>query len=120
MSQILIVEDNELNRELLQDILDGNRISWLSATSGHQALEILREHEVQLVLVDLQMPGMDGFQTLAEIRKLLGEKSPPAIAITGNAMEIDRQRCLDSGFSDFLKKPFRIQNFLLTIDKYLT
>lgn len=119
MTKVLIVEDNELNRELIQDILDGNGIDWLSAPGGAAAIKILRAETVDIVLMDLQMPEMDGFQTLHEIQRLLGESAPPIIAVTGNAMEVDRKRCLDSGFADFLKKPFRIQNFLEVLHSHL-
>ena len=119
MTKILIVEDNKLNRELVQDILDGNDIDWLSAKSGQEAIAILSKEEVDLILMDLQMPDMDGFQTFTEIQKMLGDATPPTIAITGNAIEVDRKRCLENGFNDFLKKPFRIQNLLQLIEQSL-
>ena len=119
MTKVLIVEDNVLNRELMQDILDGNGVHWISATSGAQAIDLLRTEAVDIVLMDLQMPEMDGFQTLENIQKLLGASTPPVIAITGNAMEVDRKRCLEEGFAGFLKKPFRIQNFLEILKSHL-
>jgi len=119
MTRILIVEDNELNRELVQDILDGNGIDWVSAENGREAIRLMQDHVVDLILMDLQMPGLDGFQTLAEIKKLLGTNTPPTIAITGNAMEIDRKRCLENGFSEFLKKPFRVLALLQLIEQTL-
>jgi len=120
MTKILVVEDNDMNLELVQDILRGNGFESVSAMSGRQAIEVIKSVEVDLILMDLQMPEMDGHQTLAAIREQLAGKTPPTIAVTGNAMEIDRVRCLQDGFCDFVRKPFRIDDLLTTIENNLT
>lgn len=119
MTKILIVEDNELNLELIQDILERNEYQWVSAKSGNEAAAAATENEIDLILMDLQLPDMDGFQILDKIRESLGVQTPPTVAVTGNAMEADKRRCLDSGFTGFLRKPFRIHNLLQVIEENL-
>ncbi len=119
MTKILIVEDNELNLELIQDILDQNEFQWVSARTGTEAATAAAEHKVDLILMDLQLPDMDGFQILSKIKGTLGEATPPTVAVTGNAMEADKRRCLDNGFTGFLRKPFRIHNLLQVIEESL-
>lgn len=119
MTKILIVEDNELNLELVQDILEQNEFQWVSARTGNEAAIVASEHKVDLILMDLQLPDMDGFQILGKIREALGDATPPIVAVTGNAMETDKRRCLDNGFTGFLRKPFRIHNLLQVIEESL-
>lgn len=120
MIKVLVVEDNEMNLELVEHILSSNGMRSINATIGREAIEIVKKIKVDLILMDLQMPEMDGFQTFAAIRENLGANTPPAIAVTGNAMEVDRTRCLEDGFCDFIRKPFRIDTLLTAIRKHLS
>jgi len=107
--QILLVEDHPVNQEYALQALKGLGVRVDLAANGVQALKMIREKDYQLVLMDCQMPEMDGYQATAEIRKReQAEQRPrqPIIALTANAMADDRQRCLQAGMDDYLAKPF--------------
>ncbi|WP_428033257.1 ATP-binding protein [Amphritea sp.] len=106
---ILLVEDHPVNQEYALQTLRGLGIGVDLAANGVQALKMICENDYQLVLMDCQMPEMDGYQATAEIRKReAAEQRPrlPVIALTANAMADDRQRCLQAGMDDYLAKPF--------------
>ena len=103
--RILVVEDNPANRYVAQALLNGLECPATIVEDGAQALELLREQEFDLVLMDCQMPGIDGFETTRRARRIL-KRHIPIIAMTANAMANDRKDCLDAGMDDFLPKPF--------------
>ncbi|UTW03585.1 response regulator [Amphritea atlantica] len=106
---ILLVEDHPVNQEYALQALKGLGVRVDLAANGVQALKMISEKDYQLVLMDCQMPEMDGYQATAEIRKReQAEQRPrlPIIALTANAMADDRQRCLQAGMDDYLAKPF--------------
>ncbi|WP_085315395.1 response regulator [Derxia lacustris] len=103
--RLLVVEDNDLNRELAADLLEDLGASVIVAIDGHEALALLGAETVDCVLMDLQMPGMDGLQTTARIRAMPRHARLPVLALTGNACASDRARCLAAGMDDFLTKP---------------
>lgn len=106
---ILLVEDHPVNQEYALQTLRGLGIGVDLAANGIEALNMIRENDYQLVLMDCQMPEMDGYEATEEIRKWeAGEQRPriPVIALTANAMADDRQRCLQAGMDDYLAKPF--------------
>ncbi len=105
--RILLVEDNELNRFVAGDLLGevaGAEIDH--AGDGHEALRRLSQARYDVVLMDLQMPGMDGYETTTRLRADPAHAGLPVIAMTAFAMEEDRQRCLALGMTDFVSKPF--------------
>ncbi|MFN0162105.1 MAG: response regulator [Burkholderiales bacterium] len=127
--RVLVVEDNPVNREIAIAMLDKIGCSHATAVHGREALETLSNSAFDVVLMDCQMPEMDGFEAVRLIRAGGGKYGPlavcanvPVIALTANALAGDRDKCLDAGFTDYLSKPFseaalRGLLFKLLIDK---
>jgi CheY-like chemotaxis protein len=102
---VLVVEDNDKNMKLVRDVLRATGYDTLEATSGEEALELARTRSVSLVLMDVQLPGIDGVQALARLRGDERTASIPVLALTAQAMFGDEQRFLDAGFDGYLAKP---------------
>lgn len=106
-ARVLVVEDNRVNQMVVANMLENLGLSVKAANHGREALALLDQHRFDLILMDCQMPEMDGYQTTREIR-LHGNQALatiPIIALTANAMLEDRQRCLAAGMNDYLSKP---------------
>lgn len=119
--QVLLVEDNRVNRELAMEMLAKFNIEADTADNGREALEILSTKSFDLVLMDCQMPVMDGFECTRQIRTRMqsGEMSSvPIIALTANAMRGDRERCLDAGMDDYISKPLRLQDMRAMLKRW--
>ena len=108
---LLLVEDNPINQQVAQEILQGEGARVEVANHGREAVDRIRETESRYdaVLMDVQMPEMDGYQATREIRGGLGESELPIIAMTANALETDRQLCLDAGMNDHVAKPIDVE-----------
>ena len=102
---ILVVEDDQASQYVAQSLLEGLKCPSRIASNGSEALELLRTEEFDLVLMDCEMPELDGYETTRRARKLLA-KHTPIIAMTASTMASDRQRCFDAGMDDILPKPF--------------
>jgi two-component system cell cycle response regulator DivK len=102
---ILIADDRSSSRELLRLVLERAGYSVMEAEDGVQALERTRNGSPDLVLLDLQMPGMDGYQVLAALRSEARFAHLPVLALTASAMRGDREKIMDAGFTDYLAKP---------------
>jgi len=113
---ILVADDAEANRRLIALILTRAGANVMTACDGREALKLMADREFSVVLMDMQMPDIDGYQATEMIRSSGCET--PIIALTGNAMTGDRQRCLDSGCTDFLTKPVHVDRLLTTVAKY--
>ena len=118
--RVLLVEDNEINQQVAAEIMKGASLQVTIANHGLEALEILKTTMVDAILMDVQMPVMDGFQATEAIRKQTEFKDLPIIAITANAMQGDRQRCLESGMTDYISKPIRQATLFSCLAKWLT
>jgi CheY-like chemotaxis protein/HPt (histidine-containing phosphotransfer) domain-containing protein len=107
---VLLVEDNPINQGVAKAMLKKLGLDWQLANHGAQALEIMREDRFDLVLMDCQMPVMDGYEATAAIRRLPPGQGAtvPIVALTANAMQGDEQRCLDAGMNGFLAKPYTL------------
>ena len=120
-ARILIVEDNEDNLHLLTLLLED--ISYLSletASDGAEALEKMARRDYDLVLMDCQMPCIDGYEATSRLRRSDRNRDVPVIALTANAMQGDREKCLAAGMNDYLSKPIVIDQLLETIDRWTT
>jgi CheY-like chemotaxis protein len=105
MKRILVAEDRPGSLELLRTVLESAGYEVLEATDGKEAVEKASSNPVDLVLLDLQMPKMDGFSVLAELRRDTRFRAIPIIALTASAMQGDRDRALKLGFSAYITKP---------------
>ena len=116
---ILLVEDNEFNREVAQDFLQDAEMTVDMAENGLEAVTRVREHSPDFydcILMDVQMPVMDGYEATKAIRKIYPDAKIPIIALSANAFEEDRQKSLDAGMDDHLSKPFVVAKVLETMN----
>ena len=102
---ILIVEDNPVHARLLEMTLGAEGYSLLRATDGEQALDIATRERPDLVLMDLNLPGMTGFEVTKKLRKLPGLSQTPIIALTAYAMRGDREKAIEAGCDGYISKP---------------
>jgi two-component system cell cycle response regulator DivK len=113
--QVLVVEDNEKNMKLFRDVLQASGYRLLEATNAERALELAAEHEPNLVLMDIQLPGVDGVEALGRLRANERTASIPVVALTAQAMHGDRERFLDAGFDGYISKPVNVVEFVKTV-----
>ncbi len=113
--RVLVVDDNAVNQQLFRAMLA--RLGHLPslAENGEQALELVQQADVDVVLMDVHMPGIDGFETTARLRKLPLARQPFIIAITASALSGDRERCLSAGMNDYVPKPVKLQDLALSL-----
>jgi diguanylate cyclase (GGDEF)-like protein len=121
--RVLVAEDNRVNQQVASAMLESLGLSCSIAGNGAVALERLRAERFELVLMDCQMPEMDGFAATAQIRSLQREgllrPDLPVVALTANAVEGDRERCLAAGMDDYLSKPFTREQLGATLARWL-
>lgn len=119
-SNILVVDDNPVDRKLLSIMLKKKNGRIYFAANGFEAIEICRKHSLDLILMNLHMPKMDGFQASKEIRRLLSHnRHIPIIGITSNENDSERLKCLDAGMNDYYQKPFRMVYLDYILDDWL-
>lgn len=119
-AKALVVDDLPANRELLRELLQDTGISVMEAADGRSALDKLLRERFDVVLMDVQMPVMDGYTTTRHIRAQAQLASLPVIAVTAHALAGDREKCLNAGMSDYLAKPVTPPLLYATLGKYLT
>ena len=117
-AQILVVEDNEKNMKLFRDVLVATGYRTLEATTGGEAVALATEHSPDLVLMDIQLPDIDGIEALGRLRADDRTASLPVLALTAQAMEGDRERFLAAGFDGYLSKPVNVAEFVATVKRY--
>ncbi|HWH46176.1 MAG TPA: HAMP domain-containing protein, partial [Burkholderiales bacterium] len=118
--KVLIVDDDIRNIFALSSVLEDNAMKIISADNGRAAIDILRkEPDIDIVLMDIMMPEMDGLDTTREIRKMTACKDLPIIAVTAKAMKGDRERCIEAGAWDYLSKPVDIEQMLAVLRSWL-
>jgi len=110
-ADILVVEDNAINQMVVANMLESLGLKVKTANNGLEALELIEQHPFDLILMDCQMPEMDGYQCTQRIRSHERPHfaSLPIVALTANAMTEDRERCLAAGMNDYLSKPVTMQ-----------
>ena len=109
---ILIVEDNEKSRKLVRDILQFKGYRTIETENGLEVLPLAREHQPRLVLMDIQLPGIDGITALLQLRADAATRDIPVIAVTASVMTQDRERVVAAGFNGFQAKPINVKEFL--------
>jgi two-component system cell cycle response regulator DivK len=112
LSNVLVVEDNEQNRELVEYLLSEEGIQVLSAADAASALELARGGSVDMILLDMQIPGSDQADLVAELRASTPGKHVLILALTAHAMRGDRERFLTAGCDEYIAKPIRTATFV--------
>ncbi|PLR81357.1 ATP-binding protein [Bacillus sp. V33-4] len=119
-STILYIEDNLSNIDLLKEIIEAQtNYSVIIADSGKKGLDIIKNKKIDLVLLDINLPDINGYQVFNEMKQDENTNKIPVIALSANAINKDIQYTLDKGFDDYITKPININEFLLTIKKYI-
>jgi len=116
---ILIIEDNEKNRKLARDVLQVKGYKTLESETAEEGVKLALEKSPALVLMDIQLPGMDGITALKQLRANPQTKSIPVIAITASAMTNNRQTMLAEGFDGYQSKPISVKDFLGELERVL-
>lgn len=115
--RILLAEDNLVNQLLIKKVVEKAGYYLALANNGVQALELLSKDKFDLVLMDVQMPDMNGLETTKEIIRLYKENRPKILAITAGSFGDDEQQCINAGMDDTLEKPFRIEQLHAKMQK---
>jgi two-component system cell cycle response regulator DivK len=119
MSVILIVEDNEKNMKLVRDILRHAGHETLEAATGVEGVSLAVAKRPDLVLMDIQLPDIDGIEALRRIRDIRELDAIPVIAVSASVMPDDKQKIVTSGFDAFVTKPINLKQFLETVKRFL-
>jgi CheY-like chemotaxis protein len=116
---ILVVEDNELNMKLVRSLLSIRSYGVLEAVDAETGIQLTREHQPDLVLMDVQLPGIDGLKATEIIKGDPTTKEIPVVALTSYAMQGDEEKAIKAGCTGYITKPLDTKIFLETIDQYL-
>ena len=119
MSVILIVEDNEKNMKLARDVLQAKGYATLEAVTGEDGVRLATEKRPDLVLMDIQLPGINGIEAFRRIRAETSTAKIPVVALTASVTPTDRSQITDAGFDAFIGKPISLKEFLETIKRLL-
>ncbi len=119
MKRILVAEDRPSSRELICTVLDSAGYEILEAIDGEDALEKALNNHVDLIILDLQMPKINGFGVLGALRKDVRFASVPILALTASAMQGDRERAIEAGFSSYIAKPVELKALRSEIGRFL-
>ena len=118
MTRVLVVEDNPLNMELEFELLKAKGFLVEGVANGEEAIKKTEKELYDLILMDIELPGMDGMAVTKIIKSKLQYKNVPVIAITAYAMKGDKERFLAAGFEDYIPKPIDVPDFIKRMDKY--
>ena len=119
MSLILIVEDNDKNMKLVRDIVRHKGHSTLEATTGEAGVQLATLHRPDLILMDIQLPGIDGIEALRRIRAQPLLDAVPVIAVSASVMPDDQRHIIGSGFDAFVPKPISLKPFVAVVERFL-
>ncbi|HVJ13542.1 MAG TPA: response regulator [Burkholderiales bacterium] len=117
MSVVLIIEDNDKNMKLARDVLRAKGYETLEAVTGEEGVKLALEKKPDLVLMDIQLPGINGIEAFRQIRGNAGTKSIPVVALTASVTPTDRSAITAAGFDAFLGKPINLKEFLETVKR---
>ena len=116
---VLIVEDNDLNMKLFHDLLEAHGIGTVETSDGREVLGLAREHDPDLILMDIQLPEVSGLEVTKWLKAEDDLKDIPVVAVTAFAMKGDEQKIRAGGCEDYISKPISVGNFMDVIGKYL-
>ena len=119
MSLILIVEDNDKNMKLVRDIVRHKGHATLEATTGEAGVQLATLHRPDLILMDIQLPGIDGNEALRRIREQPGLADVPVVAVSASVMPDDQRHIVNSGFDAFVPKPISLKPFVAVVERFL-
>ena len=117
---ILYVEDNPDNRNLIRRVLNAEGYSFVEAINAKQALEKLEDTQIDLILMDINMPDMDGYTLTAKIKAIQKYSKIPIVAVTANVMRGDREKSLEAGCDGYIQKPIDIDTLAQQIERFTT
>jgi CheY-like chemotaxis protein len=117
---ILVVEDNERNLKLLRDVLEYAGYEVRAARTAEDGLDLAASEPPDLVLMDLQLPGIDGMEALRRLRESPQTADIPVVAVTAQAMKHDRERALEAGFDGYVEKPISVREFPGQVRRFLS
>ncbi len=118
-NNVMVVEDNEKNRKLMRVILKAKGYNVVEAATGEEALGILKNQKPDIILMDIQLPGIDGITLIKQIKTDAATKDIPILAVTAYAMKGDEQKIMAAGSDGYLSKPINTQELPAIIEKYL-
>ena len=119
MNLILIIEDNDKNMKLVRDVLQVKGFETMEAGTAEDGLAMAADRKPDLVLMDIQLPGMNGIEALGKLRDDPATASIPVIAVTASVMQQDRKHITEAGFDAYLGKPLDLKEFLATVKEIL-
>jgi len=117
---ILYVEDNPDNRNLIRRVLNAEGYAVVEASHAEQAFHKLENENIDLILMDINMPDMDGYTLTAKIKKMEKHKNIPIVAVTANVMRGDREKSLEAGCDGYIQKPIDIDTLAQQIERFIT
>jgi len=117
MTTVLIVEDNEKNMKLARDVLQAKGYKTLEAVTGEEGVRLTKERKPDLVLMDIQLPGINGIEAFKQIRGDASTKAIPVVAVTASVTPTDRSAINAAGFDAFLGKPINLKEFVETVKR---
>lgn len=118
-AKILLVEDNATNRYLATFLLENSGYRVVHATNGEEALDRARDESPDLILMDIQMPKMDGYEAARRLREVPDLAQTPLVAVTSYAMAGDREKAMQLGFVGYIEKPISTETFIAQISRFL-
>ena len=119
MVQVLMIEDDDDSREIVRDLLDSVGYEMIEAVTGPDGVRAAEEHQPDLILIDVQLPGFDGFEATRRIKANPALAHIPIIAVTAFAMSTDEVRAMEAGCDGYISKPFSPTTLLETINRFL-
>jgi two-component system, cell cycle response regulator DivK len=117
MSTVLIVEDNEKNMKLARDVLQAKGYKTLEAVTGEEGVQLAKQHVPDLVLMDIQLPGINGIEAFRQIRADAKTARVPVVALTASVTPTDRSAITSAGFDAFVSKPINLKEFVDTVKR---
>ena len=116
---LLLVEDNEKNMKLVRDLLQVKGYATLETETAEEGIQMAREKKPDLILMDIQLPGISGIEALSHLRDDPGTHDIPVVAVTASAMSQDREKIMAAGFDGYQRKPLEMKEFLAVVGEML-